>query len=50
MVTTAVVDTESIFEAVVGLHPYETPEVIALPIVEGSARYLEWISSSTTAP
>jgi len=25
------------------LHEYETPEVIALPIVAGSASYLEWL-------
>ncbi|ADV46719.1 divalent-cation tolerance protein CutA [Nitratifractor salsuginis] len=24
-------------------HPYETPEIIALPVVEGSAGYLEWL-------
>lgn len=26
-------------------HPYDTPEVIALPIHSGSERYLEWIRS-----
>ena len=25
------------------LHSYETPEVIALPILEGSERYLKWL-------
>ena len=24
-------------------HPYEVPEVVALPITEGSERYLKWI-------
>jgi periplasmic divalent cation tolerance protein len=28
------------------LHSYETPEVIALPILEGSADYLKWIDTS----
>lgn len=28
------------------LHPYTTPEVIALPVVAGHAPYLEWIASS----
>jgi periplasmic divalent cation tolerance protein len=28
------------------LHSYETPEIIALPIVAGSAPYLEWLSES----
>jgi periplasmic divalent cation tolerance protein len=27
------------------LHSYDTPEIIALPIVAGSARYLEWLSA-----
>jgi periplasmic divalent cation tolerance protein len=34
---------------VVALHPYEVPEVIALPIVDGHAPYLEWILASVTA-
>jgi periplasmic divalent cation tolerance protein len=29
------------------LHPYEVPEIIALPIVEGHAPYLAWILEST---
>ena len=28
------------------LHSYDTPEVIALPIVDGSPDYLKWIDSS----
>ena len=35
------------------LHSYEVPEIIALPIVDGSEAYLEWIDrdrlSSTTS-
>jgi periplasmic divalent cation tolerance protein len=29
--------------AVEALHPYEVPEIIALPILMGSAKYLNWI-------
>jgi periplasmic divalent cation tolerance protein len=29
------------------IHPYEVPEIIALPIVAGSASYLEWIQEET---
>ncbi|WP_017303324.1 divalent-cation tolerance protein CutA [Spirulina subsalsa] len=29
------------------LHSYEVPEIIALPIVEGSAAYLGWIAENT---
>lgn len=28
------------------LHSYETPEIIALPIIAGSAPYLKWLSAS----
>ena len=29
------------------LHPYSVPEVIALPVVGGSAAYLSWVCDST---
>ncbi len=29
------------------VHPYEVPEIIALPIVAGSASYLQWIEAET---
>lgn len=28
-------------------HPYELPEVLALPVAGGSAAYLEWIGQAT---
>jgi len=28
------------------LHSYDTPEVIALPVIEGSEDYLKWINAS----
>ncbi|MBI3772506.1 MAG: divalent-cation tolerance protein CutA [Gammaproteobacteria bacterium] len=31
------------------LHPYELPEIIAVPITLGSAAYLDWIAQSTQA-
>ena len=31
------------------LHPYEVPEVIALPIVKGSAGYLAWLAAGSGA-
>lgn len=30
-------------------HPYESPEIIALPIAEGNASYLNWIKSSLSS-
>ena len=32
------------------LHPYATPEVIALPLAAGSARYLDWVRGETESP
>ena len=32
------------------LHSYETPEIIALPIVTGSAPYLDWLFASVKIP
>lgn len=31
----------------VELHPYELPEVVALPVEGGHAPYLAWVASST---
>lgn len=34
-------------EAALGeLHPYEVPELIAIPIEEGSAAYLNWVDEN----
>ena len=30
------------------LHPYEVPEIIAVPIVGGDAAYLSWIEASVS--
>lgn len=34
--------------AVRELHPYELPEIIAVPISHGLTEYLEWVSGETT--
>jgi periplasmic divalent cation tolerance protein len=31
------------------LHPYELPEVIALPVVAGSEPYLDWVRGASEA-
>src|SRR5262245_43426109 len=33
---------------VLALHSYETPEIIALPILAGSRRYLEWLDENVS--
>lgn len=37
-----------IIERVSGIHSYDTPCVVAWPIVEGQADYLKWISEETS--
>ena len=38
---------DALRDRVLALHPYDVPEVIALPVVAGSAAYLDWIESET---
>jgi periplasmic divalent cation tolerance protein len=37
-------------EAIAKIHPYDTPEIIAIPIAHGGARYLAWLAAETRAP
>jgi periplasmic divalent cation tolerance protein len=37
----------ALWERVRELHPYDVPEFIVLPIVDGSDAYLQWIGEST---
>ncbi len=34
--------------AIRALHPYELPEIIAVPIERGLAAYLDWVASEAT--
>ncbi len=44
------VDRDKLFEElkseVLKVHSYATPEIICLPIIEGSAEYLQWLGDS----
>ncbi len=35
---------EAVEKAIVELHPYETPEIIAVPIERGSRAYRQWLA------
>jgi periplasmic divalent cation tolerance protein len=35
-------------ERLLQLHPYEVPEFIVVPVVDGSEAYLRWIADSTS--
>lgn len=32
------------------LHPYELPEIVAVPVVRGLPEYLEWVAEETAIP
>lgn len=34
-------------ERLLALHPYEVPEVLALPVEAGAERYLSWVGAET---
>ena len=38
----------SVEDAIRKIHPYDTPEIIAIPVVDGDARYLAWLREETT--
>ncbi len=37
-------------DRVMALHPYQVPEIIALPVAEGNAAYLAWVLGATKPP
>lgn len=39
--------SEKLVPAVQEIHPYDVPEIIALPIILGSQNYLNWIDENT---
>lgn len=41
---------DAIAEALEMLHPYEVPEILALPIQQGSMPYLHWLANSIDLP
>lgn len=48
MIKTRTALVSSVIDSVKKLHTYEVPEIISLPIAEGSKEYLEWINHVTT--
>ena len=38
---------DRVSEAIRSVHPYEVPEIIALPVTAGHAPYLAWIAAET---
>lgn len=38
---------DDLFDAIQAAHPYEVPEILALPILAGSREYLSWLEEQT---
>ena len=41
---------KKIIACVTEVHPYDTPEIIAIPIIDGNKPYLDWIDDSLKLP
>jgi periplasmic divalent cation tolerance protein len=39
-----------VIRAIRDLHPYEVPEIIALPVIAGHQPYLDWVHEQTGGP
>lgn len=50
LVKTTVEGFEALQSAVLALHPYELPEVIAVDIADGHSPYLDWIAGCVSSP
>ena len=40
---------EPLREALLALHPYEVPEILALPVADGHPPYLAWLTENVDA-
>lgn len=47
MIKTTSVHLPALRERLVALHPYDVPELIALPVTGGLPAYLQWIEEAT---
>ncbi|HEY3346663.1 MAG TPA: divalent-cation tolerance protein CutA [Nitrospirota bacterium] len=50
IIKTVAANFDAVEKRVRELHSYEVPEVIALPILNGSVPYLGWLKENTAAP
>ena len=46
MIKTSASKLREVVEKLKSIHPYETPEIIAVPVAAGFKGYLEWIDES----
>ena len=46
LIKTTAARAEQLRKAITALHPYDVPEVIALPVIAGHTPYLDWVRES----
>jgi periplasmic divalent cation tolerance protein len=46
LIKTSHANFERIQSRIADLHPYQTPEIIGIPITAGSSRYLAWLEGA----
>jgi len=39
---------QAVVQALARLHPYEVPEIIVVPVIGGSASYLDWVRAQSS--
>ena len=49
LIKTTAARVERLWERVRQLHPYEVPEFLVVPVIDGNAAYLNWVKESTTS-
>jgi periplasmic divalent cation tolerance protein len=49
VIKTSRLRVNALWERVRELHPYEMPEFVVVPIVDGNQAYLAWVGESTTS-
>ena len=50
VIKTRAARVEAVIRRIEQLHPYEVPEVLVIPVLAGSERYLGWASGATEEP
>lgn len=50
VIKTSAAARDYLMQRVLQVHPYDTPEVIGLPVVAGSAAYLRWLGDQIDVP
>ena len=48
IIKTTMPRVDALWQRVRDLHPYDVPEFVVIPVVDGNQAYLQWVAESTT--